>query len=74
MHKSADLALVCCRFGNFREVFIFANCINRHIRDVKNSQLRHDLPISINDRVILPFCEGFLFAKIKPSQKFPNLK
>ena len=51
-----------CRFGNFRENFIFANCIKRHISDVKNSQLRQDIPISINDRVILPICEGFIFT------------
>ena len=46
---------IYCRFGNFRENFIFANSIKRHISDVKNSRLRQDLPISINDRVILPF-------------------
>ena len=43
---------------------------------MKNSRLRQDLPISINDRVILPFREGLhmrSFAKIKPSRKFPNL-
>ena len=38
-----------CRFGNFRENLIFANSIKRHISDVKNSRLRQDLPISIND-------------------------
>ena len=63
-----------CRFGNFRENFIFANSIKRHISDVKNSRLRQDLPISINDRVILPFREGFIFTKIKSSRKFPNLQ
>ena len=56
----------------------------RLISDVKNSGLRHDLPISINDRVILPFCEGSIFtklrihmrsfAKIKSSLKFLNLQ
>ena len=50
-----------CRFGNFCKNFIFTKCIKRHISDVKNSRLRHDLPISINDRVILPFREGFIF-------------
>ena len=40
--------------------------------DLKNSQLRQDLPISKNDRVVLPFREGF--AKIKSSRKFPNLQ
>ena len=44
-----------CRFGNFPENFIFANSIKRQISDVKYLQLRQDLPISINDRVILPF-------------------
>ena len=38
-----------CRFGNFRENFFFANSIKRHISEVKNSRLRQDLPISIND-------------------------
>ena len=44
------------------------NSIKRHISDVKNSQLRQDLPISINERVILPFPEGFFsrnFAYVK---------
>ena len=49
-----------CRFGNFCENFIFVNSIKRHISDVKNSQLRQDLPISINEKVILPFREGFI--------------
>ena len=54
-----------CRFGNFRENFIFANSNKRHISDVKNSRLRQDLPISINERVILPFREGFIFTKLR---------
>ena len=47
------------------EIFarVFANSIKRHISDVKSSRLRQDLPISIKDRVILPFCEGFIFTK-----------
>ena len=48
-----------CSFGNFRENFIFVNSIKRHISDVKKSRLGQDLPISIKDRVILPFREGF---------------
>ena len=51
---------------------IFSNSIKRHISDVKNSRLRQDIPISINDRVILPFREGFYFTKLricKVSQK-----
>ena len=47
----------------------------------KNSQVGHDLPISVKDIVISPFHEGFFhetshmrsFAKIKASPKFLNL-
>ena len=63
-----------CRFGNFRESFIFANCIKRHISDVKKSRLRQDLPISINDRVILPFREGFKFRENKVLAKISEFK
>ena len=41
---------------------IFANSIERHISDVKNSRLRQGLPISIIDRVILPFRGGYIFT------------
>ena len=54
-----------CRFGNFCERFIYVNKIKRHISDVRDSRLRQDLPISINDRVILPFHEGFIFTKLR---------
>ena len=50
-----------CKFGNIRENFIFANGIKRHICDVENSRLRHDLHISVKDRVISPFHEGFIW-------------
>ena len=35
-----------CKFGNFRENFIFANSVKRHICNNKSSRLGHDLPIS----------------------------
>ena len=71
-----------CRFGKFCVNFIFENSVKRHISDVKNSRLRQDLPRSINDRVILPFREGFnftklrcrSFTKIKSSRNFRNLQ
>ena len=71
-----------CIFGNFRENFIFANSVKRHICDVKNSQLGLDLSSSVNDRVISPFREGFnftklrirSFAKIKSLRNVPNLQ
>ena len=53
----------CCKFGNFRDNFIFANSVKGHICDFQNSRLSHDLPISVQDRVILPFNEGFIFVK-----------
>ena len=64
----------------FRENFIFANSVKGHIVTVRNSRLRHDLPISVNDRVILPFREDFIFTNFayfrenKPSRKFSNLQ
>ena len=53
------------RFGNFHENFILVKSIKRHFSDVKNSRLRQDLPISIKDRVILPFREGFIFMNLR---------
>ena len=50
-----------CNFGNFWENFIFVNSVKRHICDIKNLRLWHDLPISINDRMIWQICEGFIF-------------
>ena len=44
---------------------IFAKSIKRHICDVQTSQLRHDLPLSVNDRVILLFREGLIFTKLR---------
>ena len=49
----------------FARIFVFAKSIKRHISDVNNARLRKDLPISISDIVILPFCEGFIFTKLR---------
>ena len=57
------LSSIYCKFGNFREHFIFATSVKRHICDVKNSRLGYDLPTSVNDRVILPFREVFFSRK-----------
>ena len=61
------LFIVYCKFENFQENFIFPKSVKRHICDVKNSRLRHDLPISVNDslRVISPFREDFIFMKLR---------
>ena len=62
------------KFGNFRENLIFAYGVKRHICDVKNSRQRHDLPISVNDRVISPFHEGFSFPRNFAYAKFRENK
>ena len=53
---------------------IVANSVISHICDVKNLRLEHDLPISVNDRMISSFHEGYIFMKLKTSRKFPNLQ
>ena len=60
-----DITSKYCKFGNFRENFIFTNSVKRHIFDVKISRLMHDLPISVNDRVISSFSGSFLFTKLR---------
>ena len=35
---------------------------------VKYSRLRQDLPLSINERVIVPFPEGFIFTKLRQNK------
>ena len=57
--------LTYCKFGNFREKFIFANTVKRHICDVKKSRTGHNLPISVNDRVISPIREDLIFTKLR---------
>ena len=43
---------------------IFPNSVKRHICGGLNSWLGHDLPISVNNREISPFREGFIFMKL----------
>ena len=54
-----------CKSGNFRVNFIFADSVKRHICEVKISPLGHDLPRSVNDSVISPFREDFIFTKLR---------
>ena len=51
------MTVLFCESGNFRENFIFANSGKIHICDAKKLQLGHNYPISVNDRMILPFHE-----------------
>ena len=64
---------VYCKFGNFRENFIFTNNVDRHICDVKLLRFGHDLLISVNDRVICPFAR-VLYAKFHANKTFTNAK
>ena len=67
-----------CKFGNFRENFIFAKSVKRHICDFQNSQLGHGLPISVNDRVVSTFRENFFsrnfaYAKLRENKTLAKL-
>ena len=53
-----------CKFRNFLENLIFANCIKRHICVAENKRLEHELRISVNDIVISPYRENFIFTKL----------
>ena len=56
--------VIYCKSQSFRENFIFANSVKRHICDVKNSRQGHDLPISVDHGVIWAFGEDFIFTKL----------
>ena len=55
--------LTYCRFGFFARILFSRIALKDIFSDVKNSQQKQDLAISINDRMILPFREGFIFTK-----------
>ena len=55
----SDVQVSNCKFGNFHANFIF-----RPICDIKNLRLGLNLPLSVNDRVISLFSEGFIFMKL----------
>ena len=49
-------------FGNVRENFVSAKSVKSIFAKLKkNATIRHDLPISVNNRVISQFCEDFVF-------------
>ena len=54
MYKTIE-NLITYTFENLFKNFIFANSAKRHICHVKNLQMKHDLPTSVNSRVISGF-------------------
>ena len=68
------LGSIYCKFGNFRENFIFANSDKSRICHSKKSRLRHDLLILVIDRMISPFREGIIFTKLRIYAKFHENK
>ena len=63
--KTPEICHKYCKFAIFRDNFIFANSVKRHICDVKHSRLWYDLPISVNNIMISPIREGLIFTKLR---------
>ena len=63
--RTGVLVLVSCKFGNFRENFIFAKSVITDICGGENSRQGRDLPISVNYRVISPIREEFICTKLR---------
>ena len=58
----------------FARIIFFTNSFKRHSCGAKNLGLVHVLPISVINRVISPFCEDFIFAKLRIYAKFRENK
>ena len=61
-----------CKSGNFCENFNFMISVKRHTFDQKISRLGYDLLISVVERVILSFCENFIFTKFREKNAREN--
>ena len=59
-----EVGYMYCKFGNFRDNFIFANSVKGHICDVKNRK-QGMIYISVNDIVISPIHEFLIFTKVR---------
>ena len=67
-----------CKFGYFRDNFIFANNIKIYVCDVKNSRLENDLPTTVNGSDFAIFARFYFsetsqmrsFTKINPRENF----
>ena len=75
---SANSPNLYCKFGNFRENFIFAKNVKRQKSDTQNSRLRHDLHVLVNSRLNLLFREGFFsrnfaYAKFRENKTLAKI-
>ena len=64
LNQTVKWTFITVNLDFFCENFIFTNIFKGHIFRIINSQLGHDSPTSVNERVILPFREGFAFTKL----------
>ena len=70
------LLAVYCKFVNFRENFIFTKSVTRHLASLKIRDYGIVNLFSVNDRVISPFREGFIFtnyAKIRENKSLTKI-
>ena len=70
--QSSSTSVLYCKFGNFREHFIFANSVKRDICHIKNSRLGHDIPTSVNDSDIA-ISRGFYFHETSHMRSFAKI-
>ena len=54
----------------FLRILFSPNSAKRHICDIKNSLVGHNLAISINNGVVSPFHKDFIFMKLCINAKF----
>ena len=59
--------------GNICKNFIFKNTFKGYICHIKNSWLGHDLPTSVNGRVISPFCKGSVLTKFHKNKSLAKI-
>ena len=62
-----------CKFGNFCENFIFANSVKTHLFDVEIRDKGVIYLLSINDRVISPIREDFIFTKFPENKTLAKI-
>ena len=62
---AAGLPLNTVNLEIFAGILFHQIALKRHICDVKKLRTEHDLPMSVNNRMISPICEGLIFTKLR---------